>query len=169
MSEFSHVLAEAVCRARTAVEAAEKRLEEAAEHAAKIAARIADVQARQREITEHRVAGKIKPAETAEQAALVLDLETLQRLHSEALSKADPLREPVEQARAALAAAEGQWQHHQDEVRYQALLARAREHEAALLAVVRATAAAGKAIGHRHARQSWVPTRDLERAIQGAI
>jgi hypothetical protein len=168
-TELNRSLAAQVVAARSTIAAAEKVHAVAAEKVEQIAVRVAETRRRREEITHARLSGKSKPAEAAEQAALGEDLVALQRLHGAAEAEADAHQPAVDAAQRALAGAEDQWQRHQDEAVHAALLARTREHEAALVAAIRATAAAGKALGHRHARASWSPTKELERAMQGAL
>ncbi|MBL8408350.1 MAG: hypothetical protein JNJ81_11175 [Candidatus Accumulibacter sp.] len=165
MSELNASLAAAVARAKRDLDGATKTHAAAVEKVQQITGRIAETTTRREAITSARLAGKSTPAEASEQSALGEDLTALQRLHGAAQVDADALQPAVEAARSALASAEGQWSHHQAEVAYNALLARTREHEAALLAVVEATLDAGKKLGHVRPRQSWMPTDRLSRAV----
>ena len=130
-----------------------------------IAERIADVAQRRAAITQARLGGTSTPDEAIELSALGEDSEALQRMAAAAEAEAAALLPPLEMARAALARAEDEWQHHQDEAQYNALLARAREHEAALLKVVADTYAAGQLLGHKYLRQSWRPSAELSSAM----
>jgi|JI8StandDraft_1071087.scaffolds.fasta_scaffold31250_5 hypothetical protein len=168
-AELSRSLAVAVASARRALDSAMKTHSSATAKAEAIANRVAKTRQRIEEITHNRLSGKVIATETVEQYSLGLDIVGLQRLHGTAQVEADALLLDVENARLALDAAEGQWQRNIDEVTYSSLLVRARQIEQALLEAIRATTSAGKLLGHRNTRQSWVASKDLERAMQGAV
>lgn len=165
MNDLIEALAHQTATAQRVLAEAEQGYAIATGKVEHIAERIAEVAQRRAAITAARLAGNSTPDEAIELSALGEDSEALRRMADAAEAESAALLPPLEMARTALARAEGEWQHHQDEARYNALLARAREHEAALLKVVNETYAAGQRLGHKYLRQSWRPSADLSSAV----
>lgn len=164
------ILAQQAAAAQRAHADAEQARMEAIAKVQRCADRIAETEQRRAAITESRLSGNSTPDEAAELVALGEDLVVLRRLHTEAEAEAAATVPAVEAAGLAAGRAESAWAQHKATVEYEALLARTREIEAALLRAVRATHDAGRQIGHRYLRASWMPGNELVAAVtKGAL
>ncbi|MGX2041835.1 hypothetical protein ACWJKU_17160 [Methylocaldum sp. MU1018] len=170
-TQLSDVYAQAVVRAQMAAEELAERHIEAAEKLETIRDRIARIEAERAELIARRKPGEPVSDETAGRVFLLTqDLETLKPLLVEASNEESAINADLAAARGQLAAAEGNWRRHQDEILLANLKQRAGEVEQLLFDILNDVQAVGARLGRHSLVQSWSASNDLRNLVSfGAL
>jgi hypothetical protein len=128
--------------------------------------RLSDIATRMATITKRRVAGDVDPAEASEYAALQGDSQLLATMLTTAKAETKLAAETMHATYCAFSDAKNGQAILENQAKYEALLAKTREIEVVFCKAIRATAMAGKSIGHHVLGQSYRPSEALDRALR---
>ncbi len=117
------------------------------------------------DVSQKRVAGLIEPDSDRAYAALSGDIAVLERMLTQARAELTVKAENLQSVSACLATETAAHARQQDQVEYEATLAKVREIEAVFCKAIRAVALAGQKIGRSTLGQSFQKCDTLHRAF----